>query len=310
MRRSGVLSLLLFGALTACGPGGPTASPSRTAQPAPFLRQATNTELATLRRAEDILERRCMARAGFHLPAASKPVRTGPEPPPMALVLGDVPWAREHGYGSRVRTPEETAHLRVNDPVGDYLRALKPQRRAEALRAWQGGGVDTIEVTLPGGMTTGRSTRGCTSKARGELYGDFRTWFGADAVDRDVTGLAMSRAQADPAYTKALRRWSDCVSERGLPQKSPQDLRAALGDEAPRAKEIKYAVAEASCAVGSGLAEVAGDVEERHLTDVRERYRADVANARRMRLAALPKAERIVRDEDPSRYHTDKKGTR
>lgn len=119
----------------------------------------------------------------------------------------------------------------------------------------------------------------------------------------------MSRAQTDPAYTKALRRWSDCVAARGLPHESPGALRAALGDSAPAAKEVEYAVAEASCAVGSGLAAVAGDVEERHLAEVRERYRADVTNARRMRLAALPKAERIVRDEDPSRHNTQKDNT-
>ncbi|GEC02355.1 hypothetical protein SSP24_00100 [Streptomyces spinoverrucosus] len=310
MRRFAVLSLLLTATLAACGPGDPGAPAARAEPDAALPRQATAEELATLRRAEEILERRCMTRAGFDLPAAPEPVRTGPEPPPMALVLADLVWAREHGYGARVRTPEETARLRADDPVGDHLRALTPERRAEALRAWQGGGVDTVEVTLPGGMTTGRSTRGCTSEARGELYGDFRTWFGADAVDRGVTALAMSRAQADPAFTKALRGWSDCMAGRGLPHESPQRLRAALGDEAPEAKEIEYAVAEAACAVGSGLAEVATDVEERHLAQVREQYLADVINARRMRLAALPEADRIVRDEESSRLNTHKKGTR
>ncbi|MFI9616851.1 hypothetical protein ACIHCM_35110 [Streptomyces sp. NPDC052023] len=307
MRRFAALSLLLITTLAACGPGDPGA---RAEPDATLPREATTEELATLRRAEEILERRCMARAGFALPAAPQPARSGPEPPPMALVLADVAWAREHGYGTRVRTPEETARLRADDPVGDRLRALTPERRAEALRAWQGGGVDTVEVTLPGGMTTGRSTRGCTSEARGELYGDFRTWFGADAVDRGVTALAMSRAQADPVFTKALRDWSDCAAGRGLPHESPQRLRAALGDSAPEAKEIEYAVAEAACAVGSGLADVATDVEERHLAQVREQYLADVIHARRMRLAALPEADRIVRDEDPSRLNTHKKGTR
>jgi hypothetical protein len=150
-------------------------------------------------------------------------------------------------------------------------------------------------------MTTGRSTRGCTSEARGELYGDFRTWFGADAVDRDVTSLAMSRAEADPAFTGALRGWSACVAGRGLPHASPQRLRAALGTSAPAAEEIRYAVAEADCAVGSGLAKAAADAEKRHLAELRAQYRADVTNARSMRLAALPKAARIVRGEHPSR---------
>ncbi|WP_215455989.1 hypothetical protein [Streptomyces sp. ATCC 21386] len=297
----------LLGTLTACGPGEPAASAPRAAPSSALPREATTSELAVLGRAEDILERRCMVRAGFRLPKTPERARSGPEPPPMALVLTDVPWARAHGYGSRVRTPEETARLRANDPVGDYLRALTPKRRAEALRVWQGGGVDTVEVTLPSGATTGRSTRGCTSEARGELYGDFRTWFGADAVDRGATALGLSRAQADPAYTKALRSWSDCVAGRGLPHESPQGLRAALGDSVPKAEEIDYAVAEAECAVASGLAEVTGDVEERHLAKVREKYRADVTNARRMRLAALPKAERIVRDEDSSRHNTQKR---
>jgi hypothetical protein len=307
VRRFAVLSLLLFATLVGCGPGAPAA---RVEPEVKLPREATAEELATLRQAENILERRCMADAGFDLPAAPEPVRTDTEPPPMALVLADPAWAREHGYGSRVRTPQEIARLRANDPVGDHLRSLTPERRAEALRAWQGAGVDTIEVTLPGGMTTGRSTRGCTSQARGELYGDFRTWFGADAVDRGVTSLAMSQAQADPVYTKALRRWSECVSGRGLPHASPQRLRDALGDSAPLSKEIAYAVAEADCAVSSGLGPVVRKVGERHLAEVRERYLADVTNARRMRLAALPAARQIVRDEDPSRFNTQKRGTR
>ncbi|MGA5121242.1 hypothetical protein [Streptomyces pseudogriseolus] len=305
-----MLSLLMsFGVLTACGPGDSAAPAPRASADAALPREVTAKELGTLNRAEDILERRCLAHAGFRLPAAPEPARTGPEPPPMALVLADASWAREHGYGHRVRTPEETARLHADDPVGEYLRALKPKRRAEALRVWQGGGVDTVEVTLPSGATTGRSTRGCTSEARGELYGDFRVWFGADAVDRGVMALAMSRAQAEPAYTKALRSWSDCVAGRGLPHETPQRLRAALGESAPVTKEIEYAVAEADCAAASGLAEVADDVMGRHLSEGRERYRADVTNARRMRLAALPKAERIIRDDDTSRHNTQKRGT-
>ncbi|MDH6582978.1 hypothetical protein M2161_002084 [Streptomyces sp. SAI-133] len=305
-----LLSLLLLATIAACGPGDPGVPAARAEPDTGLPREATTRELTTLRRAENILERRCMARAGFDLPAAPEPVRTGPEPPPMALVLADPVWAREHGYGARVRTPQETARLRADDPVGDHLRALPAERRAQALRAWQGGGVDTVEVTLPSGMTTGRSTRGCTSEARGELYGDFRTWFGADAVDRGVAALALSRAQADPGFTRALRGWSDCVAGRGLPYRSPLRLRAALGDSAPAAKEIEYAVAEAACAVGSGLAEVAERVEKRHLAQVREQYLADVHNARRMRLAALPRADRIVRDDDSSTINTHTGGMR
>ncbi|GAA3494594.1 hypothetical protein GCM10019016_016940 [Streptomyces prasinosporus] len=305
-----MLSLLLLGTLTACGPGPASAPVDGSGPSAELPRQVTADELATLRRAEEILERRCLARAGFDVPAAPERDRTGPEPPPMALVLTDLAYARERGYGPRVRTPEETTRLHEDDPVGDYVRGLTPERRAQALRAWQGGGADTIEVTLPGGMTTGRSTRGCTSEARGELYGDFRTWFGADAVDRGVTALALTRAQADPAFTEALRGWAECAAGRGLPYASPRRLRDALGDSAPEAKEIEYAVTEARCAVETGLAEVAAETEERHLVKERARYPADVTRARRMRLAALTKAARIVRDDSASRHHTQRGHTR
>ncbi|MEV5319219.1 hypothetical protein AB0K92_16480 [Streptomyces sp. NPDC052687] len=303
MRGFGVLSVLLLGVLVACGPAREPAAPDAGPERA-LPREVTAEESATLRRAELVLERRCMARAGFDLPPVPEPARTGPPPPPMRLVLADTAWAREHGYGSLVGTPGQSAAARAEDPVERYVRGLTPQRRAAALRAWQGGGRDTVEVTLPSGMTTGRSTRGCTSEARGELYGDFRTWFGADAVDRDVVSLALSRAEADPAVTEALRDWSACVAGRGLPHASPHRLRAALGTSAPEAEEIRYAVAEADCAVSSGLAEAAADAERRHLSALRAQYRADVANARGMRLAALPKAERIVRGEDPPRQDT------
>ncbi|MFD0318552.1 hypothetical protein [Streptomyces flavalbus] len=300
-----VLTALLLAGLAGCGPGrgavGPDAGPARA-----LPRQVTAEESATLRRAELVLERRCMARAGFHLPPVPEPARNGPPPPPMRLVLADPAWAREHGYGSLVRPsgPDGDAASRGADPVDTYVRGLTPQRRAAALRAWQGGGRDTVEVTLPSGMTTGRSTRGCTSEARGELYGDFRTWFGADAVDRDIVSLALSRTETDPAVTGALRGWAVCVAGRGLPYSSPQRLRAALGASATKADEIRYAVAEAECAVTSGLAEAAADAERRHLAALRARYRADVTNARAMRLAALRKAALILRGEHPSRQTT------
>ncbi|MFE6282150.1 hypothetical protein [Streptomyces sp. NPDC057877] len=298
-----VLAALLLAALAACGPGRGTAGPD--AGPARALpRQVTAEESATLRRAELVLERRCMRRAGFRLPAVPEPARTGPPPPPMRLVLADTAWARAHGYGSLVRASGRDAAPRAEDPVDTYVRGLTPQRRAAALRAWQGGGRDTVEVTLPSGMTTGRSTRGCTSEARGELYGDFRTWFGADAVDRDIVTLALSRAETDPAFTGALRGWAACMAGRGLPHASPQHLRAALGASATEAEEVRYAVAEAECAVASGLAEAAADAERRHLAALRARYRADVTNARAMRLAALAKAALILRGEHPPRQTT------
>ncbi|GHD49254.1 hypothetical protein [Streptomyces galbus] len=310
MRWPAVLSLLLLGTLTACGPE-PGGTPADGAERGAALpRQVTADERVTLSRAEEILERRCLARAGFDVPAPPERGRTELAPPAPALVLSDLAYAREHGYGPRVRTPEETARLLADDPVGDYLRALSPKRRAQALRAWQGGGVDTVEVTLPSGMTRGRSSRGCTSEARGELYGDFRTWFGVDAVDQGVTALAMDRAQEDPAFTGALRGWSHCVAVRGLPHESPRRLRDALGDSAPRAKEIEYAVAEAECAVSSTLAEIAPEVEERHLARIRARYLVDVTNARRMRLAALAKAVRIVREDETAPDDTTRHTTR
>jgi hypothetical protein len=302
-----MVSLLLLGTLVACGTDGPAApdgkrqagpasvSPSEGGLPRPV----TGTEWEALRRAELVLERRCMARAGFTLPPLRPAGRAAVEPPHMALVLADPAWARRHGYGPLVRTAGEIAANRAEDPVAAWARALTPQRRSAALRTWQGGGRDTVEVTLPSGTTTGRSSRGCTSEVRGELYGDFRTWFGADAVDRDITSLAVRRASADPAYTGVLPAWSRCLAARGLRHPSPQHLRDALAPSATRAKETASAVAEAECAVSTGLAKAAADAERRHLAALHTRYRADVVNARTMRLSALPEAARLLRT-DPS----------
>ncbi|MFF7871178.1 hypothetical protein ACFZCT_32705 [Streptomyces qaidamensis] len=275
---------------TACADEKPHATGSKRAAPRPL----DDTERELLHDTEQTLLRQCMRQEGFRLWKVSlKPV---PEQRAFPYVVDDVKWAREHGYGSDIQQRAE--RLRAEDSNRRYFEGLPVERRAAAKAALHGrdrkGGPS---VTLPGGGVVRRSGDGCTAQAQTRLYGDFARWFRTKTFTDNLTGLRMAGVSAEPAFRKAVKDWSSCMRGKGHAYDDPGQARRAFtapaagrtaaADGRSRSAEVGTAVAEAECARGSGLSEVAERLHRRHGERLRAEYREQVNERLRLEHAAL-----------------------
>ncbi|MEV8634123.1 hypothetical protein AB0395_20930 [Streptosporangium sp. NPDC051023] len=292
-------------ALSACTAS--RAVPADPAVPLTSVREMTDKEARTLWDAEQILTRDCMAGHGFaYWPAPYDPI---PDDRDFPYVVDDPAWARRHGYGGDIR--EQIDRLRERNPNRRYLDGLPPERRRAAFVAINGEGPrpgtrtrgpDEVEARLPEGGVVRRSAVSCTSQAQRRLYGDLPTWYRVAKVTEYLKDAARARVTRDPRYTTAISTWSACMRGRGHPYGTPPEARAKvtqLEATAPstrkaREKEIRTAVAEATCARETNLPAVIGVLEREHTRALSERYRLDVTTAWRMRRDALPRAAEIT----------------
>ncbi|MFD5949810.1 hypothetical protein ACFWAZ_29290 [Streptomyces collinus] len=275
---------------TACADDKPRAAGPKPAAPQPL--GAEEREL--LHDTEQTLLRQCMRQQGFRL--WKVPLKPVPEQREFPYAVDDVKWAREHGYGSDLQ--ERAEKLRTEDPNRRYFEGLPAERRAAARAALHGrdrrGGPS---VTLPGGGVARRSGDGCTAQAQTRLYGDFARWFRTKTFTDNLTGLRTARVGAEPAFRKAVKDWSSCMRGRGHAYDDPGRARRAFtaptaGKTAAatgrtRSAEVSTAVAEAECARGSGLSEVAERLHRRHGERLRAEYREQVNERLRLEHAAL-----------------------
>ncbi|MEK8103944.1 hypothetical protein NKG94_00465 [Micromonospora sp. M12] len=193
---------------TSAGPASAIATPPDPVPAAPVSVE----ERRVLDRAEALLTRDCMTRAGFQLwlvqPPSADELRTFP------YLVDDVAWARKHGFGSDV--VEAMSARRLADPN---------QRYVDGLSRTQGGGAGHAQRRPPGGpggtaplgRAMRRSAEGCTSEAQRRLYGDLAGWYRSSKVVADLTYLRQRRVLADPAWTAALRPWARCLRQQGTP---------------------------------------------------------------------------------------------
>jgi hypothetical protein len=273
------------GSTTSSGPGGRLV----------LLRSLTAAELALLHRAEEILTRDCMARHGFRVW-----VETGerpPEIPQFPFVVDDVRWARSHGYGTDIQ--QQVNKAKSADPNARYFASLPADRKAAAVVALNGERPEGLEVRLPDGRLVHRSDRGCTSEAMQKLYSDLPGWFRASRTVNVLPSIAYGRMVRDPLLKRDLSRWARCMQAMGLAYPSPEALRAALGQRAPRDREIRFAVAEATCANRTPLARTARQLNQRYMEQLEAEYRSEVAMLRRLQLDALPRARAITDGDQP-----------
>nr|WSX52095.1 hypothetical protein OG409_26110 [Streptomyces sp. NBC_00974] len=265
--------------------GAPAASEEQAADP---LREPGPAELDLLHTARELLLRNCMRAKGFvYQPVPRQPV---PEAREFPLVLDDVDWARQHGYGSDLAA---VAEQNQRDDVNQrYFESLPADRRVQALLAANGTRTGGLTARTPDGMEMGRSPEGCQSDADRTLYGDLAGWFQARTTLTSLTSLVSERAGAAPEFSEATRPWAVCMRTAGHDFADPAAVRAAL--PVPRTEEIRLAVAEATCAQSSGLAETVTGLSRKFETELRERYRADVNTAFRLQLGALPRARSVI----------------
>lgn len=249
--------------------------------------------------AGEVLVGRCMNRAGF---AYWTSPRTGPEESRfLGYVADDVRWAREHGYGSRIREREDRE--RRSDANARYRASLSPERRAAYSEALDGGSAAAVlSAVLPGGSGTIRKRLGgCSAEAEKQLYGDAAAWFRADKVVGNLQPLYVPQLMRDARFTASLSDWSRCMARSGHAYPDPPAARAAatrrgqgLDPERAFSVETRIAVAEARCARESSLAAVGRERETHYRDGLRERYGDAMDTHRRLEFAAYERAVTVT----------------
>ncbi|MER7111638.1 hypothetical protein [Streptomyces sp. NPDC000229] len=253
------------------------------------LRPLTEAEQLRVADAQQRLIKDCMARKGFTYREAE---RLGlEESRTFGYVSDDVAWAREHGYGSRIRAKHERAK-RANPNV-TYRQGLSAERRAAYDKALDEG-TDAPELTaeLPTGGTVRKRVGGCVAESEEQLYGDPKTWFRAEKTAMSLQPLYVPKVMADQRFTAALRDWSQCMKRAGHPYRDPAEARQAPpGDFAA---ERKTAVADATCARDTRLRVIGKELETQYVNALRGQYGEALDTYARLRLRALAHAAKVV----------------
>ncbi|WP_327040771.1 hypothetical protein OG400_25145 [Micromonospora ureilytica] len=275
-------------------PGSTSAGAASTSTPSADLAPARPVgpeDRQILIRAESLLTRDCMIRAGFRMWLGTPP--PADELLSFPYVVDDVAWARKHGFGSDL--VEAVDARRRTDPNQRYVSGLSPERREAYLAALNGARPEGLEARLPSGGLLRRSAEGCTSEAQRRLYDDLAEWYRSSKVVVDLTYLRHRRVLADPAWTTALRPWARCLRQHGYTADTPDRLRESVGPRG-RTDEIAAAVAEARCAQ-DGLAATTRALDARHGDELTAAYHQDVVAKNRLERGALPRARAVVAAE-------------
>ncbi|MEU4531604.1 hypothetical protein AB0F49_25590 [Micromonospora ureilytica] len=275
-------------------PGSTSAGTASTstpaADPAP-ARPVGPEDRQILIRAESLLTRDCMIRAGFRMWLGTPP--PADELLSFPYVVDDIAWARKHGFGSDLVEAVDTR--RRANPNQRYVSGLSPERREAYLATLNGARPEGLEARLPSGGVMRRSAEGCTSEAQRRLYDDLAEWYRSSKVVVDLTYLRQRRVLADPAWTTALRPWARCLRQHGYTADTPDRLRESVGPRG-RADEIAAAVAEARCAQ-DGLAATTRALDARHGDELTAAHHQDVVAKNRLEHGALPRARAVVAAE-------------
>jgi hypothetical protein len=294
-------------AMSACSAA--TAAPARppSAIPAPtdtsLVRPVTEEESDLLYRAEMTLVRDCMTQHGFEYYVV--PRNPVPELHEFPYVLDDVQWARRYGYGTALRRRADQAMR--NDPNERYFESLTPPQQARA-RMTRNGDVTSgdLLVEVPGVPSVTGSSTGCAAAAQRALYRDLPMWFRARAVSDSLASMRRGAVIGDPRFIAAVANWSRCMLQSGYSFPAPTDARASVtqppdqigpqvlaSDEAGPV-ETRLAVTEATCAIDTGLADAAREIDRHYADMLQAQYQADVAAKLRLDLDAVPRARAIV----------------
>ncbi|MEV5438754.1 hypothetical protein AB0K80_22490 [Streptomyces sp. NPDC052682] len=292
------LSMGVAALLGGCAQGGPDGS--GVPRPVPGSARAQDD---LLKRAESALVGRCLTERHIPPPAAPRrPVdagRAAREADPggqrsFPYGIDDPAWAAAHGFGGTAGTGTDAPAAR-RAPRPGSTAARREQRLADALF---GTGRPELSTRTETGHVVRAHSDGCLARAQRVLYGDQGRWFRTEVAVNNLEAAAHQRVTRDPEYRAALRRWARCVAPVH-PVKDPGELRAAwqrrARDLAPReAFELqrRYAVAEARCVRGTGLAATGARLERHHAAEVRAGYAGLIAEHRRLRERGLRYAVR------------------
>lgn len=261
-------------------------------------RELTAAEKVQVRHAEQLLVKECMEAAGFRYWIAYLP--TADQLDGGGYLVTDVSWARRNGYGSRFS--DRIDEIQRTDPNARYANGLPEHERARYSATLDGlSSGSMVTARLPGGRTVQASDSGCLAEAKGRLYGDFETWFQVEKIAENLSMTYVGKVLKDSRFVRALETWSTCMTSRGYDVADPPGARELLTRltngmtrEESFAVEVELAVAEASCANATPLAETARAVRDEYHAKELRRYGEDVATYERMSVAALGRAREIV----------------
>ncbi|MFE1026987.1 hypothetical protein ACFW5I_20855 [Streptomyces sp. NPDC058818] len=261
-------------------------------------RELTYTEELRLSDAQQRLIARCMTERGFTY-HVFRPLSVE-EHHPVGYVQDDVAWAREHGYGSRIRAKADKA--RLGNPNITYRESLSEERRASYDTALSGGSAAReLSAKVPEGGTYRKRVGGCAAESEKRLYGDLATWFAADKTASGLQAHAMEAVLKDSRFTAAVERWSQCMRRAGHSHPDPGEAREAVRRQSQRlpegeafGAEREVAAADATCARETSLRTVAEEREAHHMDRLRGEYGDALETVRRIQRDALTRAEKIA----------------
>lgn len=262
-------------------------------------RELTVAERVLVRRAEELLVKKCMEGKGFRYWVARVP--TVEERKGQSYALDDVAWAKRYGYGGELERKAEKA--RLNDPNLAYLDELSTAERAVYDRALDGDDNGrTLSAELPTGGTVRTPADSCRVVAGEYLYGDYETWYRVQKTTDNLTPLYVPDLLREERFVTALKAWSACMRTAGHPYADPSAVRAELeelvdgkSDAEAHAIEVELAVAESTCAKRTALAATARTLEREYRTKrLPRRYSEAIATRRTMETGAVARAEDIT----------------
>ncbi|MFD5098263.1 hypothetical protein [Streptomyces albidochromogenes] len=293
-----VAAVLIFTVGAAGCSTPPTDEQHRSSRPEGRVRKLTAAEEALIDRAERLLVKECMERAGFRYWITGATSAT--ERKAQGYVLDDIGWAKTYGYGGRLMRKAEA--VRRNGPNASYANALRQEERIRYRTALDGEpSSGTLSVALPGGGMIQTPRESCHTRAKEQLYGDFESWFRAEKVATNLTPLYVSDILKDKRFVRALETWSGCMSEKGHDYRTPAEIRVnlpmltrGLSDTAAHAAEVRLAVDEVTCAKMTSLPDTARAIEDEYRAKRTRQYREEIATYQRMRLAATARAKDVV----------------
>lgn len=192
-----------------------------------------------------------------------------------ALLEHCVASAGIHGFSTSVTVPDSRAHSLVdiayrkkwgyniwNIEQANARSIPQDGRLSEVLL---GDGRPQAEVRLPHDYIIGVPTSGCYADARVDMGGDVIRWALVEYLPNDLNEEASSAVAAMDAFRAAARSWSRCMRGKGYETGSPAQMEEAFRKSYPhvpksiatdadfRTAEIRGAVADAECQMGSGF---------------------------------------------------------
>jgi hypothetical protein len=313
---AGVGALLAAMALAACGSTSKHTSSSQRLSSAEFSFLVgygqTAQDQPVLSQAEQILDQRCMHKAGFRYvvdPSTGSASQEGggqnhPYIPGVgatrteALAVAERRQTGYHLYQAYAPSSQTT-------PANDlYVRSLSPAQQARYSRVLFGPQSQHKTLHLPSGGTFTFPTLGCVAKGQTALYGSPEDAQKVIVLTGDLVVQLGNATTSDPAVAAKSRAWSKCVSAAtGVHFAKPHDIIARLQREyaaqpgnalAVRKQEIAYAVADARCQFRTGLASAYAKAFRQQADQIAGPTRRLLLQTLEVERSATQRAERIV----------------